>query len=105
LQGACKFGGYEFLKSRVVDVLGYETASQNRSAVYLGSSAVAEVAGDLALCPFKAVLIRLVSQPGFACGLWDGFAKIAREEGIRGLYFGLDPILLKQYANPGCSFV
>lgn len=108
LQGAFKFGGYEFLKSRAVDVLGHETASQNRSALYLGSSALAEVAGDLALCPFEAVRIRLVSQPAFARGLWDGFATMARQEGIRGLYSGLGPILLKQYAPPGavlCCFV
>jgi len=111
LQGSFKFGGYEFLKASTVDALGHETASKNRSAVYLGSSAIAEVAGDLALCPFEAVRIRLVSQPGFARGLWDGFATMARQEGVRGLYSGLGPIVLKQYVTtkvlalfPGSSF-
>jgi solute carrier family 25 phosphate transporter 3 len=99
LQGAFKFGGYEFLKARAIDAVGYETASKNRYAIYLGSSALAEVAGDIILCPFEAVRIRLVSQPGFGRGLWDGFASIVRNEGIRGLYSGLGPILLKQYGT------
>ena len=99
LQGAFKFGGYEFLKTRAIDALGYETASKNRYAIYLGSSALAEIVGDLVLCPFEAVRIRLVSQSGFGRGLWDGFARIVREEKIRGLYSGLGPILLKQYAT------
>jgi len=54
------------------------------------------MAGDIALCPFEAVRIRLVSQPDFGRGLLDGFARIAREEGVRGLYAGLGPIMLKQ---------
>lgn len=105
MQGAFKFGGYEFLKRRAVDALGQETASRNRTAVYLGSSALAEVAGDLALCPFEAVRIRLVSQPGFARGLWDGLATMARQEGVRGLYSGLGPIVLKQYVLPSAPVV
>ncbi|KAB5572457.1 mitochondrial carrier domain-containing protein [Coniochaeta sp. 2T2.1] len=105
LQGAFKFGGYEFLKASAIDALGYETASQNRYAVYLGSSAIAEVAGDIALCPFEAVRIRLVSQPGFGQGLWDGISRILKEEGIRGLYSGFLPILLKQVPYTMATFV
>ncbi|KAH8911448.1 mitochondrial phosphate carrier protein [Coniochaeta sp. PMI_546] len=105
LQGAFKFGGYEFLKARAIDALGYKTASDNRYAVYLGSSALAEIAGDIALCPFEAVRIRLVSQPGFGKGLWDGFSRIVTEEGIRGLYSGFVPILLKQVPYTMATFV
>ena len=97
LQGALKFGGYEFFKTRAIDTFGYETACKNRYAIYLGSSAIAEIAGDIVLCPFEAVRIRLVSHPGFGVGLWDGFARLIREEGIQGLYSGLGPIMLKQY--------
>ncbi|KAI1124147.1 mitochondrial phosphate carrier protein [Nemania abortiva] len=105
LQGALKFGGYEFLKTRAIDTLGYETACKNRYAIYLGSSALAEIAGDIVLCPFEAVRIRLVSQPGFGRGLSDGFARIVREEGIRGLYSGLGPIVLKQVPYTMATFV
>lgn len=96
VQGAFKFGGYEFFKQQAINWLGHETASKNRHTVYLTSSAVAEFLGDIALCPFEAVRIRLVSEPTFARGMLDGFFKMGREEGIRGLYSGLGPILLKQ---------
>ncbi|KAF4416427.1 phosphate transport MIR1 [Fusarium acutatum] len=100
LQGAFKFGGYEYFKARAVDYLGQSTAANNRNAVYLGSAAAAEFLGDIALCPFESVRIRLVSQPGYAAGCISGLAKLAREEGIGGLYSGLSPILLKQYVRP-----
>lgn len=96
LQGAFKFGGYEFFKQQSINMLGYETASNNRTAVYLGSSALAEFFADIALCPLEATRIRMVSEPGFANGLAQGFGKIASQEGIGGFYSGFGPILFKQ---------
>jgi solute carrier family 25 phosphate transporter 3 len=96
LQGAFKFGGYEFFKKQCIDVLGYETASKNRTAVYLASSAAAEFFADIALCPLEATRIRLVSEPTFASGLMSGFGKILRNEGVGAFYSGFGPILLKQ---------
>ncbi|KAF2271891.1 putative mitochondrial phosphate carrier protein [Westerdykella ornata] len=105
VQGAFKFGGYEFFKQQAINWLGQDAASRNRHTVYLTSSAVAEFLGDIALCPFEAVRIRLVSEPTFAPGLWDGFSRMTREEGIRGLYSGLGPILLKQVPYTMATFV
>ncbi len=97
LQGAFKFGGYEFWKKTFIDIVGVEKASENRTAIYLGSSAIAEFFADVALCPLEATRIRLVSQPTFASGLLSGFSKILKEEGaIKGFYSGFGPILLKQ---------
>ncbi|PWN41261.1 mitochondrial carrier [Ceraceosorus guamensis] len=96
LQGAFKFGGYEFWKKTIIDQVGLETATANRGAVYLVASGIAEFFADIALCPLEATRIRLVSQPGFANGLLGGFAKIAREEGLKGFYSGFGPILFKQ---------
>lgn len=96
LQGALKFGGYEFWKKTAIEQLGVESATNNRQAIYLGSSAIAEFFADIALCPLEATRIRLVSQPTFASGLLPGFARIAREEGIAGFYAGFGPILFKQ---------
>ncbi len=96
LQGAFKFGGYEFFKQQCINYLGYETASKNRTAVYLASSAAAEFFADIALCPLEATRIRLVSEPTFANGLLGGFSKIARNEGIGAFYSGFGPILFKQ---------
>lgn len=96
LQGAFKFGGYEFFKKQSIDFLGYETAAKNRTAVYLASSALAEFFADIALCPLEATRIRLVSQPEFASGLMSGFGKILKNEGVGAFYSGFGPILLKQ---------
>ena len=99
LQGAFKFGGYEFFKQQCINNFGYETASNNRTAVYLASAASAEFFADIALCPLEATRIRLVAEPTFASGLISGFGKIARTEGIGAFYSGFGPILFKQYVS------
>jgi len=88
IQGALKFGGYEFWKKVAIDTVGIDSARENRTAIYLGASAIAEFFADIALCPLEATRIRMVSQPSFANGLLPGFARIAREEGVAGFYAG-----------------
>jgi solute carrier family 25 phosphate transporter 3 len=99
LQGAFKFGGYEFFKQQSINILGLEKARQNRAAVYSLSAACAEFFASIALCPLEATRIRLVSEPGFANGLIGGFGKILKNEGIGAFYRGFGPILLKQYVG------
>jgi len=96
LQGAFKFGGYELFKQQAINVLGYETAANNRTAVYLGAAACAEFFADIALCPLEATRIRLVAEPTFATGLVSGMGKIASQEGLGAFYSGFGPILFKQ---------
>ncbi|KAK0933307.1 mitochondrial phosphate carrier protein [Friedmanniomyces endolithicus] len=105
LQGAFKFGGYEFFKQQAITVLGYENASNNRTAVYLASSAMAEFFADIALCPLEATRIRLVSDPKFASGLIGGFGKIYSQEGFGAFYSGFGPILFKQVPYTMAKFV
>jgi len=105
LQGAFKFGGYEFFKQQCISQFGYEAASNNRTAVYLASSAAAEFFADIALCPLEATRIRLVSQPDFANGLIGGFSKILKNEGIGAFYSGFGPILFKQVPYTMAKFV
>ena len=88
LQGALKFGGYEFFKQQSINLIGVENASNYRTGVYLASSGLAEFFADIALCPLEATRIRLVSQPDFAPGMLPAFARLAREEGIAGFYAG-----------------
>src|SRR3954468_13183339 len=80
MQGAFKFGGYEFFKQQSIDILGLEKARQNRGLVYSVSAGCAEFFASVALCPLEATRIRLVSTPGFANGLVGGFGKILRNE-------------------------
>ena len=54
---------------------------------------------DILLTPLEATRIRLVSQRGYATGLVSGFTRLAREEGMRGLYSGFLPILCKYVAS------
>jgi solute carrier family 25 phosphate transporter 3 len=102
LQGAFKFGGYEFFKQQAISTFGYEAASNNRTAVYLASAACAEFIADIALCPLEATRIRLVSDPKFANGLVGGFGKILKNEGVGAFYSGFGPILFKQYVVLDC---
>lgn len=96
LQGALKFGGYEFFKQQSINLLGYETASNYRTGVYLASAGAAEFFADIALCPLEATRIRLVSEPTYANGLIGGFSKMLKSEGIGAFYAGFGPILFKQ---------
>ncbi|KAF9362493.1 mitochondrial phosphate carrier protein [Mortierella sp. NVP85] len=106
LQGAFKFGGYEFWKKTLIDFVGQENAVKNRTAIYVIGSGTAEFVADIVLCPLEATRIRLVSQPSFASGLVSGFSRIWKEEGImRGFYSGFGPIVFKQVPYTVTKFV
>jgi solute carrier family 25 phosphate transporter 3 len=60
VQGWFKFGGVEFFKVNIAQSLGEQKAWDNRTAIYLGSSAMAEFIADIFLCPLEATRIRLV---------------------------------------------
>ena len=96
LQGAFKFGGYEFFKQQSINLIGIENATQYRTGVYLASSAAGEFFADIALCPLEATRIRLVAEPTYANGLLSGFSKILSNEGVGAFYAGFGPILFKQ---------
>lgn len=69
MQGAFKFGFYEFFKKTYGDAAGPENYQAYRVPIWLAASASAEFIADLFLCPMEATRIRLVAQPGFANGL------------------------------------
>jgi solute carrier family 25 (mitochondrial phosphate transporter), member 3 len=97
VQGWFKFGGVEFFKVKFADALGEKKAWENRNAIYLASSAMAEFIADVFLCPLEATRIRLVSDPTMGKGLFDAAPKILKQDGlVRGFYSGFGPILFKQ---------
>uniref|UniRef100_A0A5B7BFR2 Uncharacterized protein n=1 Tax=Davidia involucrata TaxID=16924 RepID=A0A5B7BFR2_DAVIN len=88
VQGACRFGLYEYFKKVYSNVL----VDHNKSFIFFVSSASAEVIANVALCPFEAIKIRVQAQPHFAKGLIDGFPKLYASEGLLGFYRGLVPL-------------
>jgi len=105
IQGWFKFGGVEYFKIKAVQSMGEEKAWANKSLIYIGAAAGAEFIADVFLCPLEAVRIRQVSDPSFANGLSDGFAKMFKTEGIGGFYSGFLPILAKQIPYTCAKFV
>ncbi|KAL3676176.1 hypothetical protein R1sor_026124 [Riccia sorocarpa] len=97
IQGAGKYGFYEFFKHYYSEAVGAENAAKYKTLLYLSASASAEFLADIGLSPFEAVKVRLQTQPGFAKGLSDGLPKILAAEGVRGgLYKGIVPLWARQ---------
>jgi len=106
VQGWFKFGGVELFKIKLANSMGEQKAWDNRTAIYVGSSAAAEFIADIFLCPLEACRIRAVSQPDYASGLPGVAARLMREEGpIKGFYSGFGPILFKQVPYTVAKFV
>ena len=54
LQGAFKFGLYEWYQQQLLGRMDPLAAVRYRDLVYIASSAAAELVADVALCPFEA---------------------------------------------------
>jgi len=98
VQGWFKFGGVEICKTKFAQAMSSEQAAyNNRDAITLGGSAVAEFVADVFLCPYEACRIRAVSDPGYANGMLAVGKKLVGEMGVvNGLYAGFGPMLFKQ---------
>lgn len=97
LQGAGKYGFYEFFKKTYSDAVGQEFASKYKTGVYLAASASAEFLADLALCPLETIKVRTQTTiPPFAKSVTEGWSKIVAKEGHAGLYKGLVPLWARQ---------
>lgn len=98
VQGWFKFGGVEICKTQFAKMMGSEKAAwERRDAITLGGSACAEFVADVFLCPYEAVRIRAVSDPGYANGMFNVGKKMVGELGVvPALYSGFGPMLFKQ---------
>ena len=85
VQGAAKYGGYEFFKKFYADLAGEEAAATYKTSLYLTASASAEFFADIGLCPFEAVKVRMqTTMPPFATGTFNGISTITAKEGTAG---------------------
>lgn len=85
VQGALKYGCYEWSKKFYSDLAGEENAVRYKTGIYLAGSASAEFFADIGLCPFEAVKVRAQTTiPPFAKGTLAGMRKIIATEGVSG---------------------
>jgi solute carrier family 25 phosphate transporter 3 len=87
----------EFFKINITQSVGEQSAWDNKTVIYLASSAMAEFIADIFLCPYEACRIRLVSQPDYADSLTGTAKRMMSEMGfVNAFYSGFVPILFKQ---------
>lgn len=100
LQGAGKYGGYEFFKHTYTKALCGDDINKfrkHRTGIYLMASATAEFLADLMLCPFEAIKVKQqTTMPSFSRGLLDGMQKTIKSDGFASLYKGLVPLWCRQ---------
>jgi len=104
LKAAVRFVSYERYKSLLADPEG--KLSPPRSI--LAGLAAGMTEAILAVTPSETIKTKLIDdskqpQPRFR-GLVHGTTMIVREEGFRGIYRGLFPVMLRQGANSAVRF-
>lgn len=82
MQGAAKYGFYEYFKKFYSDLAGAENAVKYKDAIYLAGSASAEFFADMALVPMETVKVRMQTTfPPFATSAVSGLNKVVAAEG------------------------
>jgi solute carrier family 25 phosphate transporter 3 len=85
VQGAGKYGFYEYFKHFYSELAGEETAKKYKTTLYLTASASAEFIADIGLCPFEAVKVRMqTTMPPAFSGTFQGIGAITSKEGVGG---------------------
>ncbi|KAF6197894.1 hypothetical protein GE061_007636 [Apolygus lucorum] len=96
MQGACKFGFYEYFKVMYSGIIGEEASYVWRTSLYLAASASAEFFADIALSPMEAVKVKIQTTPGFANTLREAVPKMMKEEGMNAFFKSLVPLWMRQ---------
>lgn len=97
MQGALKYGFYEYFKdSLAAKIPPAERGDRLPIPQMMLAASAAEVLGTSCLLPFESIRIRMVADPSFGKGLFAVGAGLLKEQGIKGLYGGMLPILCKQ---------
>ncbi|KAI8099589.1 phosphate carrier protein 2 [Halteromyces radiatus] len=97
MQGAGKYGLYEFFKYYYGNLVGENNAYKHRTVLALAASGTAEFVADVLLCPMESIKVRMqTSYPPYAKSFGEGFNKLKTNEGLRGFYKGLVPLWSRQ---------
>ena len=93
MEGALKFGVYESLKP----IFSSFIPGGNSGEAYLAAAICAGALASIILCPMEETRIRLVTDPSFGNGLFDGLPRLLKEEGALSPFVrGLPSMLSKQ---------
>ena len=112
VQGATKFGGYEYCKRKTLGALreagdaGEAIARNFQLPIMIGSAACAEIVASAALCPLEVLKLRMQTSPELAArGLQGAALKIIRTDGVAALFKGFVPIAMRQVPYTACKLV
>jgi solute carrier family 25 phosphate transporter 3 len=97
MQGAAKYGFYEYFKKTYSDMAGPENAIKYKDAIFLAGSASAEFFADMALVPMETVKVRMQTTfPPFANGVVSGVNTVIAKDGAGALFKSLPSLWGRQ---------
>ncbi|GAA5991330.1 hypothetical protein JCM5350_006986 [Sporobolomyces pararoseus] len=97
MQGAAKYGFYEYFKKTYADMAGPENAVKYKSLIFLAGSASAEFLADIALVPMETVKVRMQTTfPPFATSAASGLKKVIATDGAGALFKSLPSLWSRQ---------
>lgn len=100
LQGACKFGFYEYFKNVISCNLPHDLPQNIREKMefpkLIIASGTAEMIASWALCPLEVTKIFMITNPQFSGSLVNAMRTIVTNDGFRGLFKGINWIMLRQ---------
>lgn len=96
MQGALKFGLYEYFKHFFAQLVGREVVSHHRVALFLVSSATAELFADIALAPWEAVKIKMQTTRLYPPHVNVVVPRMFAVEGLNAFFKGLGPLWARQ---------
>lgn len=92
IEGALKFGIYEFMKP-VLSIL----IKNNTAIAYMAAAVIAGAVASIILCPMESMRIRMVTDVSYKnLNFFTGFPKLMREEGFFSTFAGIWAMLSKQ---------
>ncbi|CDK24506.1 unnamed protein product [Kuraishia capsulata CBS 1993] len=97
LQGAGKYGFYEFFKKKYSDAVGPEFVAKYNTAVYAAASASAEFIADIFLCPLEAIKVKKQTTIPPKVPVFGNFASLY--SGIVPLWFRQIPYTMVKFAS------
>ena len=96
LQGALKYGLYEYFKFTYTNMFAADGSSHGKVWLFLMASCSAEICADVALAPWEAVKIKMQTTKTYPPILSIIVPRVWASEGFHGFFKGLPPLWVRQ---------